>query len=124
MADLHFIYRDAAGAVSQRVLTGFTESGHYVEGVESGRFLTFRKDRVVEYLNGCDRGTCASPFYSRLSRRVLRRQFQLDARGVAAIAHAVGAFDDAPAGAVDLRLEAGDGDGGLGHQLRSAHGQG
>ena len=56
MVLLTFVYRDAAGAVSQRALANFRESGHYVEGActASHRFLTFRKDRIVEYLDGCD----------------------------------------------------------------------
>lgn len=51
---LGFVYRNAAGVVSQRRLTSWAEVGHYLEGFDeaAGKFCTFRKDRVVEYLDG------------------------------------------------------------------------
>ncbi|MBP6894314.1 MAG: hypothetical protein KBC94_07820 [Pseudacidovorax sp.] len=50
---LAFRYKNAAGEVSERVLTTWSEVGHYVEGFDqrAGKFCTFRKDRVVEYLD-------------------------------------------------------------------------
>lgn len=50
---LAFRYRNGAGEISDRVLTTWAEVGHYVEGFDqrAGKFCTFRKDRVVEYLD-------------------------------------------------------------------------
>lgn len=63
MLELRFIYRDAAGEMSHRALARFSESGHYVTGFDhaAGHVCTFRKDRVVEYLNGCE-VLLATPF--------------------------------------------------------------
>lgn len=54
-APLRFIYRDAAGETSERVVDRWVESGHYIEGNDAasgGAFRTFRKDRVQQYLDG------------------------------------------------------------------------
>lgn len=55
-APLRFVYCNAAGEVSERVLSKWLEAGHYVKGHDAakGRVLTFRKDRVREYLDGCE----------------------------------------------------------------------
>lgn len=63
---LRFIYCNAEGEVSERTLTHWFEAGHYVKGhdMAKGRVLTFRKDRVREYLDGCDsllKGPSATP---------------------------------------------------------------
>lgn len=51
-APFAFVYRNAAGVVSERCLTSWQEVGHYVEGFDraAGKFCTFRKDPIVEYL--------------------------------------------------------------------------
>lgn len=53
-AALRFIYRNGAGEVAERELSHWAEAGHYLKGHDTtkGRVLTFRKDRVVEYLDG------------------------------------------------------------------------
>ena len=52
---LAFVYRNAEGVTSDRRMERWSESGHYIEGYElnAGKFCTFRKDRVVTYLDGC-----------------------------------------------------------------------
>ena len=65
-APLRFIYCNAEGEVSERAISKWLEAGHYVKGHDSakGRVLTFRKDRVREYLDGCEallKGPSASP---------------------------------------------------------------
>jgi NAD-dependent DNA ligase len=56
LAALRFIYCNVGGEVSERSLTQWFEAGHYVKGhdVTKGKVLTFRKDRVREYLDGCE----------------------------------------------------------------------
>lgn len=51
---LRFIYCNAEGEISERTLSQWFEAGHYVKGhdVAKGRVLTFRKDRVREYIDG------------------------------------------------------------------------
>lgn len=53
---LSFEYVNAAGEVSRRDLSKWQEVGYYVHGnqVDDGRFLTFRKDRITRYFDGCD----------------------------------------------------------------------
>lgn len=52
---MRFTYKNAAGEVSERLLSSWSESGHYIKGhADDGRVLTFRKDRVLAYLNGCE----------------------------------------------------------------------
>lgn len=63
---LRFIYCNAEGEVSERTLAQWFEAGHYVKGhdVAKGRVLTFRKDRVREYLDGSEsllKGPSATP---------------------------------------------------------------
>lgn len=63
---LRFIYCNAEGEVSERTLAQWVEAGHYVKGhdVAKGRVLTFRKDRVREYLDGSEsllKGPSATP---------------------------------------------------------------
>ena len=52
---LRFVYCNTAGEVSERELSQWAEAGHYIKGhdVEKGRVLTFRKDRVQSYWDGC-----------------------------------------------------------------------
>lgn len=54
MSGLRFLYRTPGGEVTQRHLERWAEVGHYVEGfdVSAQQFRTFRKDRVLEYLDG------------------------------------------------------------------------
>lgn len=54
--DLHFDYENGQGELSRRRLTQWTEVGHYVKGFcqDKGKVLTFRKDRIRAYLDGCD----------------------------------------------------------------------
>lgn len=54
--NLRFAYVNAQGEVSQRELSQWQESGHYIRGhcVSSNAVKTFRKDRVQQYLDGCD----------------------------------------------------------------------
>ncbi|MCL2656127.1 MAG: hypothetical protein FWD62_01690 [Betaproteobacteria bacterium] len=54
MSELRFLYRSPDGQESSRCLVHWTEAGHYVKGIDKslGRFRTFRKDRIVEYLDG------------------------------------------------------------------------
>lgn len=57
MQALEFFYTNAAGETKRRVLENWTEEGHYLVGndaLSNGAPRTFRKDRVTEYLNGCD----------------------------------------------------------------------
>ena len=55
-AQLRFTYCNAEGEISERVLTRWVEAGHYLKGhdLAKGRVLTFRKDRVREYFDGCE----------------------------------------------------------------------
>ncbi|MDX4958191.1 BRCT domain-containing protein [Delftia acidovorans] len=54
--EMRFVYRNGAGEVSERMLLNWAEIGHYTKGhcTTKGSVLTFRKDRVSEYLNGSD----------------------------------------------------------------------
>lgn len=56
MEPLQFVYRNAADQVTVRKLTNWTEVGHYIKGYSVGekKVLTFRKDRVAEYLTGAE----------------------------------------------------------------------
>ncbi|MBR7777387.1 BRCT domain-containing protein [Undibacterium rugosum] len=53
MEILRFVYRNAAGELSHRELTQWTEVGHYIKGFSTGNsaIRTFRKDRIVEYFD-------------------------------------------------------------------------
>lgn len=53
---LRFSYLNAAGETSLRQIDAWAESGHYIEGFErhAGKFCTFRKDRVLQYIDGCE----------------------------------------------------------------------
>lgn len=53
---LVFIYRNAAGEVSERRLETWNENSVYLQGYcrLSGMPKTYRKDRVIEYLEGED----------------------------------------------------------------------
>ena len=55
-AQLRLTYCNAEGEISERVLTRWVEAGHYLKGhdLAKGRVLTFRKDRVREYFDGCE----------------------------------------------------------------------
>ena len=56
MQPIKFSYRDADGRESVRTLTHWSENTRYLQGRSEGDALprTFRKDRVVEYLEGAD----------------------------------------------------------------------
>lgn len=56
MQPIKFSYRDADGRESVRTLTHWSENTRYLQGRGEGDTLprTFRKDRVVEYLEGAD----------------------------------------------------------------------
>lgn len=57
MGVLEFLYTNAAGETKRRVLENWVEEGHYLIGNDTkakSAPRTFRKDRVTEYLNGCD----------------------------------------------------------------------
>lgn len=51
-----FWYRDSKGEEKQHSVTRWSEVGHYLKGycICCGGVRTFRKDRVVEYLDGSD----------------------------------------------------------------------
>lgn len=54
--NLRFAYVNTQGEVSHRELSQWQESGHYIRGhcMSSNVVKTFRKDRVQQYLDGCD----------------------------------------------------------------------
>lgn len=56
MRPIKFSYRDAEGVESVRVLTHWSENTRYIQGRGEADTLprTFRKDRVLEYLDGCE----------------------------------------------------------------------
>ena len=57
MGGLEFLYTNAAEVTKRRVLENWVEEGYYLVGNDTyanGALRTFRKDRVTEYLNGCD----------------------------------------------------------------------
>ncbi|MFY1021632.1 hypothetical protein [Ectopseudomonas khazarica] len=56
MQPIKFSYRDAEGRESVRTLTHWSENTRYLQGRSQGDTLprTFRKDRVIEYLEGAD----------------------------------------------------------------------
>nr|WP_059392486.1 hypothetical protein [Pseudomonas toyotomiensis] len=56
MQPIKFSYRDADGRETVRTLTHWSENTRYIQGRGEGDTLprTFRKDRVVEYLEGAD----------------------------------------------------------------------
>lgn len=56
MQPIKFSYQDAEGNQSERVLTHWSENTRYLQGREEGDAFprTFRKDRVLEYLEGSD----------------------------------------------------------------------
>lgn len=51
---LRFIYSDGQGARSERLLTQWNENSRYIQGrsEENGLPKTYRKDRIVEFLEG------------------------------------------------------------------------
>ena len=53
---LRFVYCNTAGEISERALSQWQEAGHYIKGHDEikGRVLTFRKDRVQQYLEGSE----------------------------------------------------------------------
>lgn len=54
--DLRFIYHDAEGNVSLRVVSNWTETAAYVEGycLSAREIRTFRKDRILSFEAGCE----------------------------------------------------------------------
>lgn len=65
MGPLRFIYRDAEGRVAEWHLTRWKEKTRYIQGRNEQDTLprTFRKDRVIEYLEGAEQllGDLAPP---------------------------------------------------------------
>jgi len=65
MGPLRFVYRDAQGVVAEWHLTRWKENARYIQGRNEQDTLprTFRKDRVVEYLEGAEQllGDLAPP---------------------------------------------------------------
>ncbi|MDB0511347.1 hypothetical protein [Ralstonia solanacearum] len=55
-ATLEFLYENKKGERKEYSLANWEEVGHYIEGtcVQARAFRTFRKDRVIQYLYGCD----------------------------------------------------------------------
>lgn len=53
---LRFRYRAADGEESDREVTSWREEGHYIIGFDTraAAVRTFRKDRVLEWLDGCE----------------------------------------------------------------------
>lgn len=63
---LQFMYTNAAGESKLRAVSNWTEEGHYIVGncaAAGGAPRTFRKDRISQYLAGCD-SVLATPFSS------------------------------------------------------------
>lgn len=62
---LHFIYKDAAGETKDFLLSRWKENSRYIQGRLEGETFprTFRKDRIVEILEGADQllGDSAPP---------------------------------------------------------------
>lgn len=56
MDELLFLYRDASGTEKAWRVLHWKESGKYIQGIAAhdNKFRTFRKDRVVEYLDSSD----------------------------------------------------------------------
>lgn len=54
--NLSFLYQNSEGEQSQRELTDWQETGHYISGfcLTENAIRTFRKDRVIQYLNNCN----------------------------------------------------------------------
>ena len=54
---LRLIYCNAAGETGEHELIRWAEAGHYVKGFSTlrDRVLTFRKDRIHRYLDGCEK---------------------------------------------------------------------
>lgn len=64
MQSLEFVYTNAAGETKRRMLEVWSEEGHYLVGHDvmgNGPVRTFRKDRISEYLNGCE-ALLSTPF--------------------------------------------------------------
>ena len=76
---MRFIYRTPDGETTTRQVQPWAEVGHYIEGHDhtAGKFCTFRKDRVVEYLDGAA-ARLAAPHSSPPPR--IRSQQPLDQR--------------------------------------------
>lgn len=53
---LSFMYCNGAGELKRRDLNRWQETGRYIKGFSlgDGQVLTFRKDRVREYYDGCE----------------------------------------------------------------------
>lgn len=57
METLQFLYTNAAGETKLREVSNWSEEGHYIVGNDAnagGAPRTFRKDRIAQYLNGCE----------------------------------------------------------------------
>lgn len=52
--NLHFIYEDSQGSITTREVSNWREEGVYLEGFchKAGDVRTFRRDRIVEFLEG------------------------------------------------------------------------
>ena len=89
---LHFEYCNAKGEASQRTLLNWKEQGYYIKGyADDGRMLTFRKDRVVAYLDECAVllvDPCGSP-PPKLQREAKEQRPQILFTGFAQVQRAV-----------------------------------
>ena len=56
IGNLSFVYTNAAGETKRRCLINWGEVGHYIKGFDQtvGKVLTFRKDRIIEYVDVFD----------------------------------------------------------------------
>ena len=58
MEFLEFVYVNSSGESKARALDRWAEEGHYITGYDAaakGAPRTFRKDRITQYLNGCEK---------------------------------------------------------------------
>jgi len=53
---LRFRYRNAKGEITERSVLRWVEVGNYIRGIDASEevFKTFRKDRIIEYFDGCE----------------------------------------------------------------------
>lgn len=64
MGVLRFLYSGTSGETKLREVSAWAEEGHYIVGNDAsagGAPRTFRKDRIAEYLSGCE-ALLATPF--------------------------------------------------------------
>lgn len=64
MEILQFMYTGTSGETKLRAVSAWSEEGHYIVGNDAaagGAPRTFRKDRIAEYLGGCE-AALSTPF--------------------------------------------------------------